>query len=568
MRTDYCGLLNLNYLDRKVKLCGWVNSIRVLKNIIFIDLRDYTGIIQIFIDNSNINLWNLASSLTEESCVQIYGKIKARIVNKNIDKYFVSDVEVAAFKLNIFNYSNILPLDIKVNHNSEKIRLKYRYLDLRRLDMFNIFKFRSNVVFFIHQFLQKNNFLEVETPFLTKSYPEGAKDYLVSRLKKKNFYALPQSPQIFKQILMISGFDRYYQITKCFRDEDSRSDRQPEFTQIDIELSFSDFNEVSLLIEKLLFKLWFNFKKIKFNIPFKKIKYWDSILNYGTDKPDLRNPLKFFNMSIFSKYIWCKSNNFKVIGLLVDKNIVYFDFDFIIKNIINKYSLYDCICIKILNFIKGQFVYEVFSFFNFQDNLLIQNICFKFKLKIGDLFFIFIGETLLLNKNLVFIRKGLCKKFELFKKNNFYPVWITDFPMFYYDDNHHLKSYHHPFTMPLVSNLSDFKSDNDDYRKLLSSSYDLVINGYEIGSGSTRIHDVEIQKKIFDLLGISKIVQEKKYGFFLNSLKFGTPPHIGLALGLDRMIMLLMNIKNIRDVIAFPKTTSGVCLLTGAPDDI
>ncbi len=568
MRTDYCGLLNINYLDKKVKLCGWVNSLRILKNIIFIDLRDCTGIIQIFVYNNKKKLWNLASSLTEESCIQVYGKIKKRILNNIKDNINNGNIEVLVNKLNIFNYSNKLPLDIKLNNNSEEIRLQYRYLDLRRFNMFNTLKIRSIIVLFLHKFFQKNSFLEIETPFLTKSFPEGAKNYFVfSKSKKDIFYALPQSPQIFKQLLMISGIDRYYQIVKCFRDEDLRSDRQPEFTQIDMELSFSNFNTVRFLIEKLISSLWLNFKNVNFNVPFKIIKYCDSILYYGTDKPDLRNPLKFIDISMFKKNILLKLNsyiNFKIKALIVDKNVMYFDFKFIL-NLINKYGLFDCICIKIINLIKNKFIYELFSFLNFKDDLLIQNICVEFKLKIGDLFFIFIGKKIALNDNLNLIRQTLCKKFKLLKNNKFCPVWITDFPLFYYDNNNNLKSHHHPFTMPLVSSLSYLKSDY--YSKLLSSSYDLVINGYELGSGSTRIHDFKIQKKIFDLLGISKLVQKKKYGFFLNSLKFGTPPHIGLALGLDRIIMLLMDIKNIRDVIAFPKTTSGICLLTGAPDD-
>ncbi len=559
MRTNYCGLLNISNINNKVKLCGWIQNLRIFKNIIFITLRDKTGIIQTFLKKKKKRIWSLVLTLTKESCIKITGIVRFRSkknINSNIKN---GDIEVCINMIKIFNYSKPLPFDFTSN---EKLRYKYRYLNLRTIDVLNILKLRSKVKYFLHSFFQKKKFFEVETPFLTKSTPEGARDYIVpSRIFNNKFYALPQSPQLFKQLLMISGIDKYYQIVKCFRDEDLRSDRQPEFTQLDIEISFTTFKNISILIEKLISSLWLKFKKINLLFPFKKIKYNDAIMYYGTDKPDLRNPLKFNDLSYLLKYLNYKETKInKITSLLITNNNINFNFNKILKFLKFK-KVFHCFFIKINLIVNNKFIY-----FSSENNLddLIQKLCFNLKLKIHDLLFIIIGNNKLLQNNLSIIRNFFCNEFMLFNENKYIPVWITNFPMFFYDEDKNIKVYHHPFTMPKLK-LNHLKLISN-YSSIISTAYDLVINGYEVGSGSTRIHNLNMQLEIFKILGIDNFAQKKKYGFFLEALKYGTPPHMGLALGLDRIIMLLANVYSIREVITFPKTTSGYCWLTGAPD--
>ncbi len=564
MRRNYCSLLNVEYINEKVKLCGWISNIKIFKEIIFINLRDHTGIIQCFVKKECKYVWKLAISLTIESCVKVYGKV----LKKNSFNLKLNSIEISIYNLIIYNYSDLLPININVN-NSEKIRFKYRYLDLRTSRMFNILKIRSKIKYFIHSFLNKNDFLDIETPFLSKSFPEGSRNYIVpSRIYKGMNYSLPQSPQIFKQLLMISGINKYYQIVKCFRDEDLRSDRQPEFTQIDIELSFSNFNYIKNLVEKLIIKLFLNFKNIVLSPIFKIIDYNYSIDKYGTDKPDLRNHLKFnskisnFLVDYFLEYLDKKISNLFVIKI---DNVLNFEFC-VYKKIFfyfNSYLIDNFICIKITSFIKNRYIYEIYGdVFKINDNFM-QIFIRKFNFKMNDLIFLMFFKKKLFSRDLVDIRNFIYSIFFKFKKNNFSPVWIINYPMFFLDKFNKIKSVHHPFTMPI--NLSYSKNNILSYTNILSRAYDLVINGYEIGSGSVRIHDYKIQYEIFKILGIP-CNKNSKYSFFLEALKYGTPPHLGLALGLDRIIMLLTDIENIKDVISFPKTTSGLCLLTNSPD--
>ncbi len=562
MRTDYCGFLTINNVGKIVSLCGWIDNIRILKNIIFIILRDYTGTIQIYIKkNNNIILWDLSLTLTIESCVKINGLV---LEKKQKDKgLFTNSVEVLMYNILIFSYASYLPIDKNLN-NTENIRLKYRYLDLRRPVMYNIFKIRSKVKLLIHNFLQNKKFLEIETPYLTKSSLEGARDCLViSDVCEKKFYALPQSPQIFKQLLMISCFDKYYQIVKCFRNENSRSDRQLEFTQIDIELSFSDFNFLSNLIEKLICNIWYEINNFNFNVPFKKISYLNALSYYGTDKPDLRNPLKFVNLS-FLKYLYELSLNLNIIGFIIKykhNNVIKMD---LIFKFLKMNDFYDYFYIKITDITSNDYMYVISKNLSL-DKKTIYDFFVKNNIVNGDIIFVFV---LNLNKkyNLSNIRKFFAKSFNLIKKNKYYPVWIVDFPMFLIKNNK-INAYHHPFTMPININIKELR-DISNYNLILSSAYDLVINGYELGSGSARINDVNLQIEVFNILGISSSLQNKNYGFFLEALKYGVPPHLGIALGLDRIIMLLAKVNNIKDVIAFPKTSSGVCLLTNSPSII
>ncbi len=553
MYISYCNLLSSKDISKNVKLCGWIQNIRLLKNIIFINFRDCSGNLQLVILNKNIKLWNLSKSLTNQSCIKVYGKVKYK--NSN-------NIEVIVNKLFILNYSKLLPIDIFVQ-NSEKIKFKYRYLDFRNNEVLKIFKIRSDVKNIIYNFFHSRNFLNIETPFLNKSFPEGSKDYLVpSRIHSGKNYALPQSPQIFKQLLMIGGVNRYYQIVKCFRDEDLRSDRQPEFTQIDIELSFVNFNFIRRLINKLIYKIWLKILNIKLDKKFKVIKYDDCLFKYSTDKPDLRNPIKFsnkiYNFLFINNILFSKCDNLILNIVIINKNLKFNLNDFI--TFLSKKNLYKIIYLKVYNFKNNKYIYEwSYNYWNLDDNLT-QKMLFNLKSSKNCIYFIFIGKFLI-NSYLLKIRNFFCDYFKLFDKNKFIPLWIKDFPMFDYDKYNNINCFHHPFTKPKILDINLLKSFKY-YDKLLANSYDLVINGFEIGSGSERIDNYILQKEIFNILKIKK----KNYKFFLDSLKYGTPPHIGIGLGLDRIIMLLTNKNNIREVIAFPKTTSGKCFITNAPD--
>ncbi len=568
MRNNFCGFLDISFLNKKVVLCGWVHNIRVFKNMVFLNLRDHSGIMQICISKDKLNIYVLAKSLTKESCIQIKGVLVKRLL-ANINKNFINGhLEVKAYVLKIFNYSSILPMNID-EFNIDKIKYKYRYLDLRQLNRLNNLELISKIRFFIHNYFQNNYFNEIETPMLSKSTPEGAKDFLVMSRMKNKFYALPQSPQIFKQILMISGVNRYYQIVKCFRDEDLRSDRQPEFTQIDLEMSFTTCKELFTLVEKLIVKLWKNFQGVVLQRPFLRLDYKDVMSKYGTDKPDLRNPLVyidityFFNMRYTSwcidKLFWnnCVCIKYIIASLINIKKILVF---------LKLHKINQFIYIHIMDFYKSKYVIKNYSNYTI-DDIFVINLCHKLLItNINNIsIFILIASASIFNKKLFIVRDFL-GKFLNICKSDIIPVWIVNYPMFYYDKNNKLDVLHHFFTRPKISYNKLLKTKK--YSNIKSYAYDLVINGYEIGSGSVRNHKLKIQLLLLKILGFKNKELLQKYGYFLESLKYGTPPHMGIALGLDRLLMLLMNLNSIKDVILFPKTTSGYCLLTGAPEYI
>ncbi|MCU4136912.1 aspartate--tRNA ligase [Buchnera aphidicola (Sitobion miscanthi)] len=571
MRTKYCGKIRIIHLNKIVKLCGWVHKIRNFGQFIFVDMRDYTGLIQVIFELKNNIVFKKALNLRNEFCIQITGTVQKREEKNKNFKISTGEIEILASVLNILNTSQALPLNY-TNNNHDDSRLKYRYLDLRSFNILDNLKIRNKITYLIRNFMMKKNFLDIETPILTKSTPEGARDYLVpSRNHPGKFYALPQSPQLFKQILMIAGIDRYYQIVKCFRDEDLRSDRQPEFTQIDIEVSFMNAKKIRNLVEKLIKKLWskivnFNFKK------FPEMSFHESMKKYGTDKPDLRNPIEIIDISNIckdQKFIFffnlntTKNNRIALLCIPQGADLSRKKID-IYTQYVKKFNSKRLFYIKIIeNYIGCKSVYSPMK--QILDETTLRKIIEKSKAKNGDILFLVADEEHIVNKSLGMLRLKLGSDLDITQKNSWKPVWIVDFPMFSKDIKGNISSVHHPFTAIKKMDIKKLKSSPNT---AISDSYDLVINGYEIGGGSVRINDVNIQKTVFDIIGIKKSIQNKKFGFLIEALKYGAPPHAGIALGLDRIVMLLTHSENIRDVIAFPKTTSATCLMTDSPSTI
>jgi len=566
MRSNFCGALNKANLNEEVILCGWVNRRRDHGGVIFLDLRDKKGLAQIVINPETADTFKLAETIRNEFVIKVTGKVLAReseMINKKIP---TGEIEVLADKIEILNASKPIPFQLDSMETSEEVRLKYRYLDLRRDEMQQRLRLRSKVTHFMRDFMDKNDFLDIETPFLTKATPEGARDYLVpSRTHEGSFFALPQSPQLFKQLLMMSGFERYYQIVKCFRDEDLRADRQPEFTQLDVETSFMNEEEITSLMEEMVRGLFKEVGSIDLPKKFPTITYHDAISLYGVDRPDLRIPLQIVDVNEIMKDVEFKvfsgpanSNKGRVAALKVPGGAT------ISRKQIDDYTKFVSIYgAKGLAYIKINDDGPSSPIIKFLGDDVTQQVIDLTEAKRGDIIFFGADKSKIVNEALGSLREKLGKDLNLFDKE-WAPIWVIDFPMFDVSDDGSLNAIHHPFTAPSV----DSKTLLDNPEKALSRAYDLVINGSEVGGGSIRIHKSEMQKTVLKLLGIEDEEAREKFGFLLDALDYGCPPHGGIAFGLDRLVMTLSKTDSIRDVIAFPKTQTAACLLTDAPSSV
>ena len=566
-RTNYCGDLRENDIDSEVILMGWVQRARSLGLIIFIDLRDREGICQVVVnETSPEEVINKATKLHNEYVIAVKGIVRMR--SSINDKIPTGKIEVLASEIKILNESQVPPIYVKDNDNvAENMRLKYRTLDLRKPSMLRNLKLRSKIYKITRDFFYDNGFIEVETPMLTKPTPEGARDYLVpSRVNSGKFYALPQSPQLMKQLLMVSGLDRYIQITKCFRDEDLRANRQPEFTQIDMELSFVTEDDVMSINEKFLQKLFKEMLDIDIKLPLRRMKYSEAMDRFGVDKPDLR-----FGMELKDISDIVKDSGFKVFEEAVKDGSVR---GINVKNGAEKYSKKKIK--KLEEFVKdfkakGLVQVKVedeidSSIKKFVSEEILNKIVQAFQAEKGDLILIVAGKDQVVYDSLGNLRNKIARDLDLIDKNSYEMLWITDFPLFEYDeDEKRYVAKHHPFTSPKDEDLDIILSNPEKAR---AKAYDIVINGDEMGGGSIRINDQEIQKKMFKALGFTDEDAKEKFGFLLEAFKYGAPPHGGLAYGLDRLTMLFTGAENIRDVIAFPKTQSATCLLTEAPTEL
>ncbi len=574
-RDYFCGELTENNIGDEVRLLGWAESVRDHGGVIFINLRDKEGIIQIVIDPSLSpeEAYKKAKRVRTEYVLAVRGRVQRRPEGTENPKISTGNIEVIVDELKILNTCDILPFPIEDNIEvKEEVRLRYRYLDIRRPSMLKNLILRHEVYQATREYLAGKGFLEVETPMLTKSTPEGARDFLVpSRLEQGKFYALPQSPQLFKQILMIGGIERYFQIVKCFRDEDLRKDRQPEFTQIDFEMSFVNEEDVIAISEGLIHYLWKKVLGIDLKIPFPRMSYKEAIEKYGTDKPDLRYGLELIDVSDIAKEV-----EFKVFrgaveggGLVKGINIkggAKFsrkEIDELTKDAIN-FGAKGMAWIKLE---KGKATSPILKFFTEEQK---QKLFERMGAEDGDLLIFIADDYETTHRVLGFLRKIIAEKMDLIPEGEWKFTWVVDFPLVEWDEEEgRLVALHHPFTSPKdedIDKLEEAIKNKEIALNFKSKAYDLVLNGEEIGGGSIRIHRPDIQKKMFELLGISDEEAEEKFGFLINALKYGAPPHGGLAFGLDRIVALMTNSDSIREVIAFPKTQKGICPLTNAPD--
>ena len=569
IRTKYCGELNISNVGEIISVAGWVHRRRDHGGVIFVDLRDTSGLLQLVFNPEDKDLFSQAEKFRSEFVLSVTGIIRKRPEGTINPEMPTGEIELLAQSGHVLNVSKTPPFHHD-EHANEDVRLRYRYLDLRRSEMANKLKQRHAVIRSLRNFLDNHDFVDIETPILTKATPEGARDYLVpSRIQKGEFFALPQSPQLFKQLLMMSGFDKYYQIARCFRDEDLRADRQPEFTQLDVEMSFVNEEEVLDIMEKMIAKLFQDVLSENLTDPFLRISHRESMERFGTDRPHLGISMELIDVSKLMKQVEFKvfsepanAENSRVACLKLEnageisrKQIDdYTDF-------VSGFGARGLAYIKVQDISKGMDGLQS-PILKFLDKETIQTLMESLALASGDIVFFGAGKSNIVNASLGALRVKLAQDFNQVQPG-WFPLWVTDFPMFQMDEKEKKWSAeHHPFTAPkemiskeLINNPSE----------AMSRGYDLILNGNEIGGGSIRIHSLEMQKAVFEVIGIDSQEAEEKFGFFLEALKFGCPPHGGIAFGIDRLVMLMTDSDSIRDVIAFPKTQTANCLLTNAP---
>ncbi|MDQ7110583.1 MULTISPECIES: aspartate--tRNA ligase [Staphylococcus] len=571
-RTTYCGLVTESLLEQEVILKGWVHNRRDLGGLIFVDLRDREGYVQIvFNPDFSEEALRIAETIRSEYVVEVKGIVKKRDPETVNPKIATGQVEVQVSDIEIINKAETPPFALNEDNQNvdENIRLKYRYLDLRRQELAQTFKMRNQTTRSIRQYLDGEGFYDIETPVLTKSTPEGARDYLVpSRVHEGEFYALPQSPQIFKQLLMISGFDKYYQIVKCFRDEDLRADRQPEFTQVDIEMSFVDQEDVMDMGEEMLQKVVKDVKEVEVPRPFPRMTYDEAMARFGSDKPDTRFGMELMNVSELGEIMDFKVfkdavNNDGQVKAIVAKgasdNYTRKDID-ALTEFVNIYGAKGLAWVKVVDEgLNG----PIAKFFEADH---VEKLKALTGAQSGDLVLFVADKPNVVAQSLGALRLKLAKELNLIDESKLNFLWVTDWPLLEYDEE--LKRYtaaHHPFTAPKQEDISKLDTEPENAQ---ANAYDIVLNGYELGGGSIRIHNEDLQSKMFEVLGFTEEQAREQFGFLLDAFKYGAPPHGGIALGLDRLVMLLTGRTNLRDTIAFPKTASATCLLTNAPSEV
>lgn len=577
MRSVYCGALKEEHIGQSVTICGWVHYRRDLGGLIFLEIRDLTGLVQTVFTPSDETqeVFTKATGIRREFVVRIQGKVKKRPEGTENENQPTGRIEISVEALEILSAAQPLPFYPDEHQTvNEDTRLRYRYLDLRRPEMLERFQFRSKVTRVLRNYLDSHRFLDIETPILTKATPEGARDYLVpSRNYPGSFYALPQSPQLFKQLLMISGMDRYYQIARCFRDEDLRSDRQPEFTQLDIETSFLTQEQIMDLMEEMIRQLFRELLQVELPNPFPRLSYQDAMMRFGIDRPDLRNPLELVEIADLVKDV-----EFKVFsGPAADPNSrvavlkVPQGGERLSRKEIDDYTQFvaqfgakGLAYIKVNQRDKGKEGLQS-PILKFLPDAVVEAILNRVDAKTGDILFFGADKAKVVNDSLAFLRNKIGQDLNLLK-GQWKILWVQDFPMFLPDPtSKHWEPVHHPFTLPVVDSPEALEQDPGRYRTM---AYDMVLNGTELGGGSIRINSVEMQMAVFRILGISKEQAQEKFGFLLEALKYGCPPHGGIALGLDRLVMLMTGSDSIREVIAFPKTQTASCPLTSAPSAV